>query len=260
MREGPTTRWFVTRALDGWGPKLALLDASIAVITAVITAVVWRIGSGPRGDYEQIVPMLGTGLRWSVALPIAWQALGALEDDRKAGLLELARRRGVPLQRWILGRAVGAGTIVAVAVGGPMVLVSIVLAGLGGGMEGMLARLSLVAPSIVLGLASALLFGGAAVLIGALVPSRMRALLYLFAAAVLGSLVDLAVPGVVGMAAHQLVSPFLALEDLQALAFDVPKSVARGTAAAFAVVLIPILALLAAPARLETRIAEAHDR
>ena len=143
---GPTPRWFVARALDGFAPKLALVDALLATATVIIVASVWRATTGVHGTFEQLVPMLGTALRWSVALPIAWAALGALDADRRGGLLDLARRRGVPSRRWILGRAFGAGALVALTVGGPMVLVSIVLAGFGGGVEGALARLSLVIP------------------------------------------------------------------------------------------------------------------
>src|SRR5260370_37267378 len=132
---GPTPRWFVARALDGFGPKLAIVDAILATATVLIVASVWRATSGVRGTFEELVPMLGTALRWSVALPIAFSALGALDADRRGGLLEMARRRGVPSRRWALGRAFGAGTLVAITVGGPMILVSIVLAGFGGGIE-----------------------------------------------------------------------------------------------------------------------------
>jgi len=249
--KGPTGRWFVARALDGFAPKLALVDAALATIVAVIAAVVWRVGGGPRAGYEQIVPMLGTGLRWSVALPIAWGALGAIEADRTAGLLDLARRRGVPMRRWLLGRALGAFVLVTLAVGLPMMVVSIVLAGLGGGLEGMLARLSLIVPSLVIGLATGLLFGLGAVVIGALSPSRPTSLGVLLVLASLGVLVDFAVPGLVGLAAHQIVSPFLALEDLQALLFAVPKTTARGTAAAVAILILPLLGFRAAEASLE---------
>lgn len=248
---GPTGRWFVARALDGVGPKLALFDAAVATVVAVVAAVVWRVGGGPRASYEQIVPMLGTGLRWSVALPIAWGALGAIEADRAAGLLELARRRGVPMRRWLVGRGVGAFALVTLAVGLPMIVVSLVLAGLGGGLEGALARLSLVVPSLVVGAATGLVFGLGAVVIGALVPSRVASIAILVAAASLGVLVDLAVPGLVGLAAHQIVSPFLALEDLQAFLFAVPKTTARGTAAAVAIGILPLLGLRAAEISLE---------
>lgn len=248
---GPTGRWFVARALDGVGPKLALFDAAVATVVAVVAAVVWRVGGGPRASYEQIVPMLGTGLRWSVALPIAWGALGAIEADRAAGLLELARRRGVPMRRWLVGRCVGAFALVTLAVGLPMIVVSLVLAGLGGGLEGALARLSLVVPSLVVGAATGLVFGLGAVVIGALVPSRVASIAILVAAASLGVLVDLAVPGLVGLAAHQIVSPFLALEDLQAFLFAVPKTTARGTAAAVAIGILPLLGLRAAEISLE---------
>jgi len=251
--KGPTARWFVARALDGFGPKLALFDALVATIAGVVAAIVWRVGGGVRAPYEQIVPMLGTGLRWSVALPIAWGALGAMEADAREGLLDLARRRGVPVRRWILGRAFGASMLIAITVGGPMILVSLILAGLGGGIDGALARASLVVPSALLGVATGLVFGLGAVVIGALVPSRLVAVAILIVCASLGSLIDLAVPGVVGVAAHQLVSPFLALEDLQALAFDIPRSTTRGAAAAVAIALIPALGLRAAIAAVEAR-------
>ncbi len=253
-QSGPTARWFVARALDGWAPRLALVDALLATVIAIVAAAVWRVGAGPRGAFEHIVPMLGTGLRWSVALPIAWAALGAIEADRRAGLLDLALRRGVPAARWILGRAAGAGVLVAVLVGGPMVLVSIAIGGFGGGVEGALARLSLVFPSLLLGVATGLVFGVGSVVLGALVPSRGLALVGLVAAASVGALVDLAVPGVVGVAAHQIVSPLLALEDLQAFAFDVPRSATRGTAAAIAIALLPLLGLRAASSRIEATV------
>ncbi|MGZ3417068.1 MAG: hypothetical protein ACXVEF_14625 [Polyangiales bacterium] len=250
---GPTLRWFVARALDGFAPKLAIVDAILATISAVVIAAVWRLGGGARASYEQIVPILGTGLRWSVALPIAWAALSALEADRRDGLLDLARRRGIPLRRFVIGRAVGAGTLVLLTVGGPMVILSLVIAGFGGGVEGMLARLSLVVPALLVGLATALVFGVGGVVLGVLVPSRPIALAFLIAAASVGALVDLAVPGLVGATAHQLVSPFLALEDLQALLFDVPRSTVRGVAAAFAILIVPLLGLRAAEGVLVAR-------
>jgi hypothetical protein len=252
---GPTLRWFVARALDGFAPKLAIVDAILATLSTVVMAVVWRVAGGPRAGYEELVPILGTGLRWSVALPIAWAGLSALEADRRDGLLDLARRRGVPLRRFVIGRAVGAGTLVALTVGGPMILLSLVLAGLGGGAEGMLARLSLVVPSLIMGAATALVFGLGSVVLGAVVPSRPFALAVLIGAASLGALVDVAVPGLVGTAAHQLVSPFLALEDLQALVFDVSRSTVRGVAALVAIVLVPLLGVRAAEGVLETRAA-----
>jgi hypothetical protein len=245
---GPTARWFLARALDGVAPKLALFDAAVATAVAAVAAVVWRVGAGPRAGYEQIVPMLGTSLRWSAALPIAWAALGAIEADRAAGLLDLARRRGVPLRRWLLGRALGAGVLITLAVGLPMVLTSILLAGLGGGLEGALARLSLVVPSMIVGVATGLVFGLGGVIVGALSPSRLAALGALVVSASLGVLVDLAVPGVVGLAAHQLASPFLALEDLQAMLFAAPRSSVRGAAAAVAIAALPLLGMRAAEA------------
>jgi hypothetical protein len=246
----------VARALDGFAPKLAIVDALLATVSAVVLAAVWRLGGGARAGYEQIVPMLGTGLRWSVALPIAWAALSALEADRRDGLLDLAHRRRIPLRRFVVGRAVGAGTLVAITVAGPMVILSVVIAGFGGGVEGMLARLSLVVPSLLVGLATALVFGVGGVVLGVLVPSRPIALALLIAAASVGALVDLAVPGIVGATAHQLVSPFLALEDLQALLFDVPSSTIRGVAAAFAILVVPLLGLRAAEGVLVARAAE----
>lgn len=252
-KSGPTPRWFVARALDGFGPKLALFDAAAATVIAVVAAVVFRVGGGPRASFEELVPMLGTGLRWSVALPIAWGALGAIEADRAAGLLDLARRRGVPMRRWLVGRALGASALVALTVGAPMILLSLVLSGLGGGLEGALARLSLVFPSALMGAATGLVFGLGAVIIGALVRSRLAAIVILVALASVGVLVDLAVPGVVGLAAHQIVSPFLALEDLQALVFAAPRSTTRGAAAAVAVAILPPLGLRAAVAALEAR-------
>jgi len=244
--KGPRLRWFVARALDGWAPKLALLDSIVATIIALFVAAVWRAGSGPRGAFEQIVPMLGTGLRWSVALPIAWGALAAIDQDRKAGLLDLAHRRGVSARRWMLGRAFGAATLVTIAVGAPMVIVSLVLAGFGGGAEGVLARLSLVIPATCMGVATGCVFGAGAVVIGALSSSRALAIGGLVAAAALGALVDLAAPGLVGAAAHQIVSPFLALEDLQAALFDVPNSRARGVSAAIGIIVFVVLGVQAA--------------
>ena len=252
--KGPSPRWFIARALDGFAPKLALFDAVMATIFAIAAATVWRAGTGPRGTFEEIVPMLGTGLRWSVALPIAWAALGSTMADRRSGMLDLARRRGVPARRWILGRALGAGLLVTLAVGGPMVLVSLVLAGFGGGAEGALARLSLVVPAAAMGMATGCVFGLGAVVIGTLIPSRPLAIGAIVAAAGLGALVDLAVPGLLGAAAHQLVSPFLALEDLQAALFDVPHSAARGVAAAVAIGVVAFLGVQAATITFE------HDR
>lgn len=243
---GPTPRWFVFRALDGLAPKLGLVDALLATITAILVASVWRVFSGPRGGFEEIVPMLGTGLRWSVGLPIAWGALGAIDADRKSGLLDLARRRGVPARRWILGRALGAGTLIAISVGAPMVIVAVVLAGFGGGLEGAFARLSLVIPATVIAAATGCVFGLGGVVLGALFPSRAYAIGALVGAAALGALADLVLPGILGVAAHQLASPFLALEDLQAALFDVPSSRARGAAAAVAIVSSSLLGLYVA--------------
>ncbi|MBI2392753.1 MAG: hypothetical protein HYV09_24420 [Deltaproteobacteria bacterium] len=108
-------------------------------------------------------------------------------------------------------------------------------------------------PSALMGAATGLVFGLGAVIIGALVRSRLAAIVILVALASVGVLVDLAVPGVVGLAAHQIVSPFLALEDLQALVFAAPRSTTRGAAAAVAVAILPPLGLRAAVAALEAR-------
>jgi len=243
---GPTPRWFVARALDGFAPKLALVDALLATAGFVVVASVWRATAGSHGSFEQLVPMLGTALRWSVALPIAWAALGALDNDRRGGLLELARRRGVPPRRWILGRALGAGALVALTVGGPMVVVSTVLAGFGGGAEGALARFSLVVPSIGVGLATGAVFGAGAVALGTFFSSRGIAFGVLVGLAGLGALVDLLVPGPIGVVAHQIASPFVALEDLQAAMFDAPSSAVSGVGAAIAAVVVVALALYAA--------------
>jgi hypothetical protein len=232
----PNARWFVGRALDGLAPKLALVDALLATMVALVLASAWRALTGPRGAFEEIVPMLGTGLRWSVALPIAWSALGAIADDRASGVLDLARRRGVSPRQWILGRALGAGTLVAITVGAPMITVALVLAGFGGGAEGALARASMVFPSMFMALATGAVFGLGGVIVGAIASSRPMAVAVLLALAALGALVDLAVPGVLGVAAHQLVSPFLALEDLQGAVFDAPHMKVRGIAACVAIV------------------------
>jgi hypothetical protein len=250
---GPTPRWFVARALDGFAPKLALVDALLATTTVIIVASVWRATTGPHGTFEQLVPMLGTALRWSVALPIAWAALGALDADRRGGLLDLARRRGVPARRWILGRAFGAGALVALTVGGPMVLVSVVLAGFGGGVEGALARFSLVVPSLGVGVATGLVFGAGAVALGTFFSSRGLAFGVLVGVAGLGALVDLLVPGPIGVVAHQVASPFLALEDLQAALFAVPHSAVSGAGAAIAAIAVVTLALYAATTGFEIR-------
>ena len=231
----PTARWFVARALDGFAPKLALVDALLATMSALVIASAWRTIAGPRGGFEQIVPMLGTGLRWSVALPIAWSALGAIADDRESGFLDLARRRGVSSRAWILGRALGAGTLVAITVGAPMITVALVLSGFGGGVEGALARASLVFPSLFMAVATGAVFGLGAVVVGAIASSRPMAVAVLLALAALGALVDLALPGVLGVAAHQIVSPFLALEDLQGAVFDAPHMKVRGLAACVAI-------------------------
>lgn len=240
---GPSPRWFVARALDGFGPKLALADAALVAIAAVGLAIAWRVGGGARAEYEQLVPLVGTGLRWSVALPIAWGALGAIEADRRSGVLALAMRRGVSARRWLLGRALGTGAVVFAGVAAPMVLLSIVLAGFGGGLEGALARLSLVLPSLAVAGATALVFGVGAAALGALFPSRPLVIGVLLGAASVGALVELAVPGLLGAGAHQIVSPFLALDDVQAAAFDAPGSRARG-AAGLASVLVMSLAVL----------------
>ena len=240
---GPTARWFATRALDGAAPKLAIVDAALATLVALVFAAVWRATGGPRAGFERLVPMLGTGLRWSVALPIAWGALGAIEADRRAGLLDLAQRRGVPARRWIVGRAFGAGLLVSICVGVPMVVTSLVLAAFGGGVEGALARLSLLLPSIVVALSSGAVFGLGAVVVGALVRSRPLAAAFFVGAATLGVLIDLLVPGLAGATAHQLLSPFLALEDLQAAVFDVAGAAPRGIAAAVAIAVVLTLGL-----------------
>jgi hypothetical protein len=253
---GPRARWFIARALDGWAPKLALFDAVLSTVIAVVVAATWRAAGGPRAAFENIVPMLGTGLRWSVAAPLAWGALGALNSDREAGLLDLACRRGISARRWILGRAVGAGTVVALAVGGPMIVVSCVIAGFGGGVEGVLARLSLVLPSVVTAFASGLVFWLGAVAVSAIVPSRPLALGVVVAGAAVGALVDLALPGLLGTAAHQIASPFMALEDLQAALFAEPRSAAKGLAAAVGIVLLSLLGVHAATLSFEQERAE----
>lgn len=256
---GPTPRWFVARALDGFAPKLAMFDAILATVSVLIVASVWRATSGVRGTFEQLVPMLGTALRWSVALPIAFSALGALDADRRGGLLDLARRRGVPARRWVLGRAIGAGALVTLAVGGPMMVVSIVLAGFGGGVEGAWARISLVIPSIGVGVATGLVFGAGAVALGTFFTSRGLALAVLVGVAGLGALVDMLVPGPIGVVAHQIASPFLALEDLQAALFAVPRSTVSGIGAAISAIVVVALALHAAATGFEHEGADARE-
>ncbi|MEO7096225.1 MAG: hypothetical protein ABI175_23400 [Polyangiales bacterium] len=254
----PNARWFVARAFDGLAPKLALVDAVLATMVAVVLASAWRALTGPRGSFEELVPMLGTGLRWSVALPIAWSALGAIADDRSSGLLDLARRRGVSSRQWLLGRAIGAGTLVALAVGAPMITLSLVTAGFGGGAEGVLARASMVFPSIFMALATGAVFGLGSVVVGAVASSRPMAVAVLLSLAALGALVDLAVPGVLGVAAHQLVSPFLALEDLQGAVFDAPHMKVRGIAACAAIVAFVLSGLFVAIRTFEHERAQAR--
>ncbi len=254
--KGPLARWFVFRALAGLAPKLALVDAAIGMLVALAVASTWRAAGGPRAAFEQVVPMLGTGLRWSVALPLAWGALSAIDRDEKEGLIALARRRGVSLRRWIVGRALGAGVLVAFVIGVPMMVVAFVLAGFGGGLEGSMARLSLIFPSFVVAVANGLIFGLGGVVLGAIVTSRGLVVAVLLGAAALGSLVDLALPGPVGVTAHQLISPILALEDLQALLFaephaDVPL---RGASALAAVLLFSALGVYGAAYALKSRL------
>jgi hypothetical protein len=240
---GPSARWFVARALDGWGPKLALFDAAIVTLAVVVIAIGWRVAGGSHAGYEDLVPLLGMGLRWSVGLPIAWGALGAIEADRRSGLLGLALRRGVSARRWLLGRALGTGALVFASIAGPMVLLSLLLAGFGGGLEGALARASLVFPSLLVAAATALVFGVGAAALGALFPSRWQVIAVVLGAAAVGGLVQLAVPGAVGASAHQLTSPFFALDDLQAAAFDAPGSRGRGITGLCAVLVMSLAAL-----------------
>lgn len=237
-RPGPTLRWFLGRALDGFSAKLALFDALVATTLAIVAGVFMRIVGGPRAAYEQVVPMLGTGLRWSVALPLAFAGLAAVESDRKAGLLALAERRGVSLSSWVRGRAVGVAVMIAVTVGVPMILVSVVFAGLGGGLEGALARLSLVLPSVVTGVASGALLGFGAVALGAHVTSRPLALAVLVGSAAFGVALERALPGAPGAIAHALVSPLLALERLQATLFAERGASSAAGATGAAVVLV----------------------
>jgi hypothetical protein len=98
-----------------------------------------------------------------------------------------------------------------------------------------LARASMVFPSIFMALATGAVFGLGGVVVGAIASSRPMAVAVLLGLAALGALVDLALPGVLGTAAHQIVSPFLALEDLQAAAFDAPNTRVRGVAACVAI-------------------------
>ena len=240
---GPSPRWFLARALGGFGPKLALFDAALVTVAAIVVAIAWRVGGGAKASYEQLVPWVGTSLRWSVALPIAWSALGAIEADRRDGLLALAMRRGLSARRWLLGRALGTGAVVFASVGAPMIVLSMVLAGFGGGVEGALARLSLVIPSIGVVAATALVFGIGAAALGALFPSRPVIFGVLLGAAALGALAELALPGLLGASAHQLVSPFDALADLQAAAFDEPQSRARGVSALASVLVMSFAAV-----------------
>lgn len=240
---GPSSRWFIARALDGWGPKLAMFDAAVVTLVVLVIAVAWRVGGGSRAAYEELVPMLGMGLRWSVGLPIAWGALGAIEADRRSGLLGLAMRRGVSARRWLIGRALGTGALVFGAIAVPMVALSVVLAGFGGGLEGALSRLSLALPSLLVGASTALVFGVGAAALGALFPSRLLVIGVALGAAAIGGLVQLLLPGPLGAGAHQLVSPFFALDDVQAAAFDAPGSRGRGVSGLCAIVVMSLAAL-----------------
>src|SRR5262249_22976153 len=135
----------------------------------------------------------------------------------------------------------------------PMVLVSVVLAGFGGGVEGALARFSLVVPSLGVGVATGMVFGAGAVALGTFFTSRGLAFGVLVGVAGLGALVDMLVPGPIGVVAHQVASPFLALEDLQAALFAVPHSAVSGVGAAIAAVAVVALALYAATTGFEIR-------
>src|SRR5262249_54090695 len=67
----------------------------------------------------------------------------------------------------------------------------------------------------------------------------------------LGALVDMLVPGPIGVVAHQVASPFLALEDLQAALFAVPHAAVGGVGAAIAALAVVALALYAATTSFE---------
>jgi hypothetical protein len=248
---GPPLRWFVARALDGWAPKLALVDAAIATFMGVVAAIAWRVMSGPRGTYEQLVPLLGLATRWSVALPIAWRALSWTEDDRRAGLLELVQRHHASVARFLLGRAIGAGSLVAIAVGAPMVVVSIVIAGLGGGGEAAIARAGLIFPSIVSALAVGLVFGVGAVVVGVLCRSRWLSLALVAASLVFGALVRVALPDAAGLAAELVVSPMFALERVHDALFAEPSSLHAGLFGGLVVVVLSATGLLAATRAVE---------
>jgi hypothetical protein len=249
--KGPPLRWFVERAFDGWAPKLALVDAAIATFVGVVAAIAWRVTSGPRGGFEQIVPMLGLATRWSVALPIAWRALGWAEDDRRAGVLELMTRHGASIRRFLVGRAIGAGTLVAMTVGGPMLVVSLLCAGLGGGRDGALARASLAVPSIASALAAGLVFGVGAVVVGVLVPSRWLALALAATSLAVGAFARVAIPGGAGVVAEIALSPLHALERLHAALFDAPNALGPGLFGAVAVAVVAGLGLVAATRSVE---------
>ena len=248
-RRGPTLRWFAGRALDGFSAKLALFDAAIATLFACGLAVFLRVTGGPRATYERVVPMLGTAMRWSVALPLAFAALAAIAADRRAGLLALAERREVPFSLWLRGRAFGATLTISIAVGAPMVLVSLLLATLGGGAEGAMARLSLALPSLAMGIASGALLGLGAVALGTLIPSRPLALGALVGFAAFGVALERAIPGAPGVVAHALVSPLLALERLQSSLFAREgASAAAGVTGATVVALVSFFGLRIATA------------
>jgi len=231
-------RWFFARALHGPGPKLALVDAVIVLVVALVVASVWRRTGGPRAELEAIVPLIGTALRYSVGLPLAYGALRAMQDDNKAGYVALARRRGISAGQYLRYRAVGAGLLVAVVVAGPMVIVSLVLSGFGGGVEGALARASLVFPSLFVGAGTGLLFGFGAVALGAWVSSRPVAFVALLGTAALGALLEGVVRGAAGHALRQLASPLRALDDAQSAAFAAPNSLARGLSAIVSVAVV----------------------
>jgi hypothetical protein len=237
----PRFRWFVARALAGSGPKLAFLDALLVLAIALIAASLWRRAGGARADFERVVPMVGTALRYSVGLPLAYGAISAIGDDRDAGLIALARTHGISAASYLRRRALGAGLLVGMVVAAPMVVLSLILAGFGGGLEGALARASLVLPSLLVGLGTGAVFGFGAVALGTFVRSRPVAFIGLLGAGALGAAFEGALHGAIGRALRQLISPLRALDDAQAAAFAEPNVWVRGVTGAIALLLVTLV-------------------
>lgn len=115
------------------GVRIARASAWLLAIGCGAAAVALRAHDGPDVSLVGLVSVAAHGIAWISGAPIA---LAAAEDhraaDRREGVLSLAAARGVSSSGLAAARVLGAMAEIATAIGGPLVALSLLTAGLAG--------------------------------------------------------------------------------------------------------------------------------